>query len=133
MNPYSGVPIFGVMKYSGLITVVAGWVASISSARTLPLATFLSAGAVNLFVPSGGGQWGVQGPVVVEAAQSLDADLGRAQMGLAYGDEWTNMLQPFWALPLLALTGLRARDIMGYCAALMLLVTPIFVAALLLL
>ncbi len=30
------------------------------------------------------------------------------------------MLQPFWALPLLAITGVRARDIVGYTAALML-------------
>ncbi len=126
---YAG--IFGVMKFSGLVTVVAGWIASVASAGSLPIATFFTAGVVNLFVPSGGGQWGVQGPVIVEAVSRLDADLARCIMGRAYGDEWTNMLQPFWALPLLALTGLKARDIMGYCAAVMLIVTPLFIIALL--
>ena len=29
------------------------------------------------------------------------------------------MLQPFWALPLLAITGVRARDIVGYTAVVM--------------
>lgn len=53
-------------------------------------------------------------------------------MALAYGDQWTNMLQPFWALPLLSITGLRARDIIGYTAFVMLVSLPIFAVPLLL-
>ena len=41
-------------------------------------------------------------------------------MSVAYGDQLTNMLQPFWALPLLAITGVKARDIVGYTALVML-------------
>ncbi len=36
-------------------------------------------------------------------------------MAIAWGDAWTNMIQPFWALPALAIAGLGAKDIMGYC------------------
>jgi short-chain fatty acids transporter len=82
----------------------------------MPVVTFFSAGIVNLFVPSGGGQWAVQGPILAEAALRLGVDVSDAMMAMAYGDQWTNMLQPFWALPLLAITGARARDIIGYCA-----------------
>jgi len=98
-------------------------------ALAFDLVTFASAGLVNLFVPSGGGQWAVQGTILVEAAQTLDVPVSRAVMALAYGDEWTNMLQPFWALALLGITGLRARDILGYTLTVMLLALPLYVLA----
>jgi short-chain fatty acids transporter len=66
-------------------------------------------------VPSGGGQWAVQAPIMIPAAEALGADMAKVAMGVAWGDAWTNLIQPFWALPLLALAGLRARDIMGFC------------------
>ena len=78
-------------------------------------------------VPSGGGQWAVQGAIAVEAARELGVPVARAVLAIAYGDECSNMLQPFWALPLLALTGLSARDIFGYTALLMFLVAPVFI------
>jgi short-chain fatty acids transporter len=79
----------------------------------------LSAGMINLFVPSGGGQWAVQGPIAVEASSALSVPLSEAVMAVAYGDQLTNMLQPFWALPLLAITGVKARDVIGYTAIIM--------------
>jgi short-chain fatty acids transporter len=94
--------------------LTSGFVA-ISSETTLPLFTFLSAGIVNIFVPSGGGQWAVQAPVMIPAALELKVDLARISMAVAWGDAWTNLIQPFWALPALAIAGLRAKDIMGYC------------------
>ena len=95
----------------------------------LDFVVFLSAAVVNMFVPSGGGQWAVQGPIVAQAAESLHLSVPRAVMGLAYGDQWSNMLQPFWALPLLGITGLKARDILGYSLAIMLLSAPLFLLA----
>jgi short-chain fatty acids transporter len=110
---YAG--IMGMMVGSGLaVTLSQGFVA-ISNTTTLPLFTFLSAGLVNFFVPSGGGQWAVQAPVMIPAAMELGADLSRIAMAVAWGDAWTNMIQPFWALPALAIAGLRAKDIMGFC------------------
>lgn len=114
---YAG--IMGMMHQSGLTAQLAGALSAGTSAGTLPLGTFVSAGVVNLFIPSGGGQWGVQGPIAIEAAQSAGVPIPKMVMAVAYGDQLTNMLQPFWALPLLAITGVRARDIVGYTAVLM--------------
>jgi short-chain fatty acids transporter len=125
--------IMGMMAGAGLVERLAeGFVSGAGALGALggpvgsahAVLTFLSAGLVNLFVPSGGGQWAVQGPVAVEAARRLGTDLPTTVMGLAYGDQLTNMLQPFWALPLLAITRLHARAIIGYTALLMLLVAP---------
>ncbi|HLR50410.1 MAG TPA: TIGR00366 family protein, partial [Candidatus Sphingobacterium stercoripullorum] len=83
-------------------------------AKTFGVLAFLSAGIVNFFVPSGGGQFAVQGPIMLDAAEKLGVDPSIAVMAVAYGDQWTNMWQPFWALPVLAIAGLRMRDILGY-------------------
>ena len=110
---YAG--IMAIMVQSGLAETLSSGFASIASADTLPLYAFLSAGLVNVFVPSGGGQWAVQAPVMLPAAETLGADVSRVAMAVAWGDAWTNLLQPFWALPVLGIAGLRAKDIMGFC------------------
>ncbi|UFJ39475.1 TIGR00366 family protein [Brevibacillus humidisoli] len=107
--------IMGLMTSSGLAAIVAGWFVAISTAETLPFWSLICGGILNVFVPSGGGQWAVQGPIMMDAALRLGADLPRVAMGVAWGDQWTNMIQPFWALPALAIAGLKAKDIMGYC------------------
>ena len=89
---------------------------NISTPRTFPVLCYLAAGIVNFFVPSGGGQWAVQGPIMLPAGLELGVTPAVTAMGIAWGDAWTNMLQPFWALPALGIAGLGARDIMGYCA-----------------
>jgi short-chain fatty acids transporter len=110
--------ILGVMQASGMIERLSSAMASIASPTTFPLLTFLSAGLVNFFVPSGGGQWALQSDVLLTTADTLGLDPARTVMAFSYGDEWTNLLQPFWALPLLAITGLKARQIAGYAAVL---------------
>lgn len=122
--------IMGIMAETGLARLLAQAAVSVSGAKTYAVLTFFSAGLINLFVPSGGGQWAVQGPVAIESAGLLGVPLSTAVMAVAYGDQWTNMLQPFWALPLLGLTGVRARDIMGYTAVLFLVSGAWFVALL---
>jgi short-chain fatty acids transporter len=97
-----------------LAGVIANAFVSISNNVTFPMLTFLSAGIINFFVPSGGGQWAVQAPIVIPAAKMMGIEYGRACMGIAWGDQWTNMIQPFWALPALGIAGLQARDIMGF-------------------
>lgn len=114
---YAG--IMGLMVASNdagvsLAGIISDFFVSISSNVTFPMFTFLSAGIVNFFVPSGGGQWAVQGPIVMPAAAKMGIESGRAAMGIAWGDQWTNMIQPFWALPALGIAGLSAKDIMGY-------------------
>ena len=126
---YAG--IMGMMKGTGLATLFAQWAAGLGSASAYAVVTFFIAGLINLFVPSGGGQWAVQGPIAVEAAQQLGIPLAKAVMAVAYGDQWTNMLQPFWALPLLGITGVKARDLIGYTATIMLFAGVWFVIGLL--
>jgi short-chain fatty acids transporter len=110
---YAG--IMGMMVGSGLVTEMSEWFVAISNEYTLPLFTFLSAGIVNIFVPSGGGQWAVQAHVVLDAADALGVSHEKTAMAVAWGDAWTNLIQPFWALPALAIAGLKAKDIMGFC------------------
>lgn len=110
---YAG--IMGMMTASGLAAVISEAFVSISTVDTFPLFAFLSAGVVNFFVPSGGGQWAVQAPIMLEAAEMLGSDPAKVAMAVAWGDAWTNMIQPFWALPALAIAGLKAKDIMGFC------------------
>lgn len=116
---YAGV--MGIMAASGMLVMFAGFATTYSSQSTLPLLTFASAGVVNIFVPSGGGQWAVQGPIALQAGAEQGVPVGKMIMSVAYGDQLTNMLQPFWALPLLAITGVKARDIVGYTALLMII------------
>ena len=104
-NPETGVSLAGI---------IADFFVSISNDVTFPMLTFLSAGLINFFVPSGGGQWAVQAPIVMPAATTMGIEYGRAAMAIAWGDQWTNMVQPFWALPILGMAGLSARNIMGY-------------------
>jgi short-chain fatty acids transporter len=85
-----------------------------------------------LFVPSGGGQWAIQGLIALQAGFAEGVDAGKMVMSVAYGDQLTNMLQPFWALPLLGITGLRASELVGYTATLMVLVLPILLGCFLL-
>ena len=109
---YAG--IAGIMADSGLARMVVEFFVSISNAETLPLFGFLSGGLLNLFIPSGGGQWAVQGPIMMAAAQEICADLPRVAMSVALGDQWTNLIQPLVLVPVLAIAGIGVRHIMGY-------------------
>ena len=122
---YAG--LMAVMSASGITQMIAQGFTQLATADSMSTVSFFSAGLINLFVPSGGGQWAVQGPLLLESAYRVGAPLSEVVMAFAYGDAWTNMLQPFWALPLLVLTGTRASDIVGYTATLMIMVTPVYV------
>lgn len=123
--------IMAIMKDSGLVVKMAHFFESISTNTTYPLLTFLSAGIINVFVPSGGGQWAVQGPIIVQTVLNKGLDLPKCILAMAYGDQLTNMLQPFWALPLLGITKLSAKQILPYTLLLMLVGVVIFVTGLL--
>ena len=116
---YAGIQ--GMMVTAGsngvsLASAISNGFVSISTPITFPVLCYLAAGIVNFFVPSGGGQWAVQGPIMMPAGLKLGVTPAVTAMGIAWGDAWTNMLQPIWALPALGIAGLGARDIMGYCA-----------------
>ncbi|MDX1386102.1 MAG: TIGR00366 family protein [bacterium] len=124
---YSG--IMGMMQGAGLVQVMAATLLKFATAASYPIWAFLSAGLINLFIPSGGGQWAVQGPVMVEAAVALQASLPKTVLAVGYGESWTNMLQPFWALALLGITKLKAGEIIGYTSLVMLVTGVVFLLA----
>lgn len=116
--------IQGIMQSSGLSSSIATTLFELSTPTTFPVLAWLTGAVVNLFVPSGGGEWIVIGPSVIEAAQSHGIPVGQATIAYAVGDAHTNLLNPFWALPLLAITRIRAREMFGYAVALLLLLVP---------
>jgi short-chain fatty acids transporter len=128
---YAG--IMGIMSTSGLITVFSDFMVQTAGPSTFGVLAFLSAGVVNFFVPSGGGQFAVQGPVMLDAGARLGVDPAVTIMAIAYGDQWTNMIQPFWALPVLAISGLKIRDILGYTMVTLFASGLVFAATMLLL
>lgn len=124
--------ILEVMKLTGLSSSIAHVFVASASARTLPFFTFLASIFTKSFVPSGAGEWAVEGPVMLQAAKQLGVPYGKITMAVAYGNMLGNMYQPFWSLPLLGLMGLRARDIMGFCLILFVVCLPVLGLALLL-
>ena len=124
--------IMGLMEGSGLGHLIAGGFVRMASSHTLPFFAYLASVVTKLFVPSGGGEWAVEGPVMLKAAHEIGAAVGKTTMGVAYGNMVGNLFQPFWAIPLLAVLGLRARDIMGFCLVVFLFAFPLLGLALLL-
>ncbi len=125
---YAG--IMGMISLSGLGVIMAGWLVDISTPGTFPIISWLTAGLANLFVPSGGGEWSVVGETILRAAQDLNVPIGKTIMAYSVGDAWTNLFQPFWAIPLLGITGIKARHMFGYCITMLILLIPFLAIAL---
>lgn len=106
--------LMGIISGTGLAAVLSRTFIQFSTAHTLPFYTFLTSLIITLFVPSGGGHWAVQGPIAVPAALGLHASMASTTMAVAMGESVANMLQPFWALPILAIAGIGLRRIMGF-------------------
>lgn len=125
--------IMGIMTATGLAGVIAKAFILFSTAATLPFWSYAASIIISLFVPSGGGHWAVQGPFVVPAAAHLHASQAATAMGVAMGEGVANMIQPFWALPVIAIAGIGIRRVMGYTAVSFLVAFVVFGASLLLL
>lgn len=119
---YAG--IIGIMTGTGLVTTITDFLISIATPQTYPVIAWITAGILNIFVPSGGGEWTIIGGAMLEAGEALGVEPGHTIMSYAVGDAHTNLFQPFWAIPLLAITGLRARDMFGYAITMLLLLIP---------
>ncbi len=113
----------GVMLNTGLVAQMADYFARIGTAETLPLIAFFSGGVINMFIPSGVAQWAVQGPAFLAAAEALGTAPELVVMGVAYGDQWTNIIHPFVVIPLLIMTGLPANKVLSYSFILFLVAT----------
>ncbi|HKU67336.1 MAG TPA: TIGR00366 family protein [Candidatus Baltobacteraceae bacterium] len=125
--------IMGIMTATGLAGVIAQWFEAFATAGTLPFWSYVSSILISLFVPSGGGHWAVQGPFAVPAAVKLHASLPATAMGVAIGEEVANMIQPFWALPVLAIAGVGLRRVMAFTVVSFVIAFVVFALSLLLL
>jgi short-chain fatty acids transporter len=124
--------IMGIMTGTGLAAVIAKMFVVIATPLTLPAWSFLSSLIITFLVPSAGGHWAVQGPFVLPAALALHASVPRTAMGVAMAENVTNMLQPFWAVPVVAMAGIRLQRVMGYTAITFVVSLVIYLAALVL-
>lgn len=106
--------LMGIITTTGLAGVLSRVFIHYSTAHTLPFFTYLTSLVITLFVPSGGGHWAVQGPFAIPAAKGLHATLAGTTMAVAMGESVANMLQPFFALPILAIAGIPMRRMMGF-------------------
>jgi short-chain fatty acids transporter len=125
---YSG--IVGIMTGTGLVDTFTDALLSVANQRTFPVIAWITAAVLNVFVPSAGGEWAMVGGPMMQAGAALGIPHGQTIAAYVAGDSHTNLFNPFWALPLLAITGLRARDVFGYAITMMLLLTPFFALAL---
>ncbi|MCA9671967.1 MAG: short-chain fatty acid transporter [Myxococcales bacterium] len=109
---YAG--MFGIIKGTKLASKLTAAFVSLSSRRTFPLVTFWYSGLLNYFVPSGGSKWAIEAPYLLRAGAKLGVPVEKTAMAYAYGDMSTNLIQPFWAIPLLSVAKLEFKDILGY-------------------
>jgi short-chain fatty acids transporter len=125
--------IMGIMSGTGLADSISKAFVVVSSDHTLPFWSFICSLIITFFVPSGGGHWAVQGPFVVPAAVTLHASMAGSAMAVAMGEQVANMLQPFWALPVVAMAGIGIQRVMGYTVVTFIVTGVIYGLALLLL
>lgn len=128
---YAG--IIGIMTDTGLVDTVTQTLLAVATRDTFPVIAWITAAVLNVFVPSAGGEWAMVGGPMMLAGTELGIPHGQTIAAYVSGDSHTNLLNPFWAIPLLAITGLRARDIFGYAITMALLLIPFFAAVLYLL
>jgi len=109
---YAG--ILGLFKFTLLSTVFTQAFVAISTPQTFPLFVYWYGGILNYLIPSGGGEWAVVAPYIIPAAKQLGIGMGTTVVTFAWADMMTDMIQPFWAIAMLAVAKLHFRDIMGY-------------------
>jgi short-chain fatty acids transporter len=113
---YAG--MYGLIRYSGLAEIIGRGFVSIATPRTFPVIIYWYSGLLSYFIPSGGSKWAVEAPYVLSAAKTLGVAAPHAILAYAWGDMSTHFLQPFWAIPLLAIARVEFKDIVGYLAVL---------------
>ncbi|MDR3563067.1 MAG: TIGR00366 family protein [Negativicutes bacterium] len=109
---YAG--IFGMMKFTGLVEVFAQWIIASTTPTTFPAFVAILSNTLGYFIPSGGGKWAVEAPYVVQAGAALGVPHAKTVIAYAFGNDWVNLIQPFWALPFMAVVGVEFRDFVGY-------------------
>ena len=126
---YAG--IFGVINNTGLGAWLGELFVTFATEDTYPLVVYFYSGFVNLFVPSGGSKWLIEAPYLLPAARELGVSATTTVLAYAYGDATTNLIQPFWAIPILTVTRLKFGDVLGYTGIIAIICTLLSVVAML--
>jgi short-chain fatty acids transporter len=121
--------IFGIMQGTALGAWLGSVFVSLSSTRSYPWIVYAYSAVLNLFVPSAGSKWLIEAPYLIPAGQELGVSVVTVLLAYAYGDSTSNLIHPFWALPMLAVTGRRFGDVVGYLFLIMLVCFAVTSAA----
>jgi len=109
---YAG--IFGLMQNTDLGEWLGSFFSNIATTTTYPWVVYVYSGLMNLFVPSAGSKWMIEAPFLIPAGELLNVSVVTTTLAYAYGDSVTNLIQPFFAIPILAVTRMRFGDVVGY-------------------
>ena len=109
---YAG--IFGVINSTGLGAWLGELFVQVATTETYPLIVYIYSGVVNIFVPSGGSKWLIEAPYLLPAARDLGVSPTTTLLAYCYGDSTSNLIQPFWAIPILTVTRMKFGDVLGY-------------------
>lgn len=109
---YAG--IFGLLQFTGLGKWLGTLFSDLATTTTFPFVVYVYSGFMNLFVPSAGSKWMIEAPFLIPAGEILDVSVVTITLAYAYGDSLTNLIQPFFAIPILAVTRMRFGDVVGY-------------------
>ena len=106
--------IFGLLQFTDLGHWLGSLFSSVATTASFPLVVYAYSGLMNLFIPSGGSKFLIEAPFLIPAGLSLGVSPVTTTLAYGYGDSTTNLIQPFFALPILAVTRLRFGEIVGY-------------------
>ena len=124
---YAG--IFGVINGTGLGDWLGSLFVQVATTDTFPVIVYLYSGMVNVFVPSGGSKWLIEAPYLLPAARELGVSATTTVLAYAYGDSTSNLIQPFWAIPILTVTRMKFGDVLGYTGIIALVLFVVTVIA----
>jgi short-chain fatty acids transporter len=117
--------IAGMIATTRLNERIAHLFVTVASKQTLPALMSAYSAALGVFVPSGGSKWVIEAPYLVKAAHELGVHVGWVVACYDLGEAVANLVQPFWMLPVVALLGLKARDVMGFTFLVALVLFPL--------
>lgn len=109
---YAG--IFGIMKFTGLVDTIAAWVIAFSNATTFPAIAAILTGFISYFIPSGGSKWVIEAPFLIPAGKALGIPDAQTVIAYMFGGDLVALVQPFFAVPFMAVCGLEFKDFVGY-------------------
>lgn len=92
----------------------------VASGTTLPFLSYLASGVITQFITSGSGNWAVQGPFTNPGAMQPGASLPGSSMAIAASEMASSLMQPFWAIPVVAIAGVGVQRVLGFMLVILL-------------